>query len=100
MLEETKIMETRPLHTAVIRMTVPRSEIGRVMGPAVQLVESASVTAEFVRAALGDGGGSGKITHYVTGDPVAYEHTAAVIGGVDGEIVALPVAELAMAGRA
>ena len=33
--------------------------------------------------------------HYVTGDPLAYRHTAGVIGGTDGEIVALDVTTLA-----
>jgi len=70
--------------------------LGRVLGPGVRLVESATVAAEPVRAALGDGGeaGLGTITHFVTGDPLAYEHTAGVIGGVDGMIVAISVNEL------
>jgi glutamate racemase len=70
--------------------------LGRVLGPEVRLVESASVAAESVKAALGDGdrAGDGAITHFVTGDAVAYEHTAAVIGGVEGRIVAMPVSGL------
>jgi hypothetical protein len=70
--------------------------LARVLGPGVELVESASVAAESVRRKFGDDieSASGRITHFVTGDPIAYEHTAAVIGGVDGEIVALPVSEL------
>jgi glutamate racemase len=70
--------------------------LARVLGPGIRLVESAGVTAEWVHEALGDasGNGSGRITHFVTGDPLAYRHTAAVIGGVDGEIVALPVTSL------
>ncbi|HWE00054.1 MAG TPA: hypothetical protein VG345_13480, partial [Bryobacteraceae bacterium] len=69
--------------------------IARVLGPEITLVESASVAAESLRSALGDESeGSGSITHFVTGDPVAYEHTAAVIGGVEGEIIALPIADL------
>lgn len=69
--------------------------IGRVLGPTVRLVESASVAAESVRGVMGDeSGGTGRITHFVTGDPLAYRHTAGVIGGVDGEIIALPVTEL------
>ena len=74
--------------------------LGRVLGPRVRLVESASVAAESVRLMFGDDGAgtaSGRITHFVTGDPIAYEHTAAVIGGVDGEIVALPVSDLRLA---
>jgi glutamate racemase len=67
----------------------------RVLGPSIQLVESASVAAESVRAVLepGDASNQGSITHFVTGDPIAYEHTAHVIGGVDGEIVAMPVSD-------
>jgi glutamate racemase len=69
--------------------------LGRVLGPEVKLVESAGVAAERVHETLGHGGrGTGRITHFVTGDPVAYEHTAGVIGGVDGEILALSVNEL------
>jgi glutamate racemase len=79
--------------------------IARVLGPGVKLVESATVAAEYVRSAyVRDGedvqpSGSGKITHFVTGDPIAYEHTAAVIGGVEGEIIALPVSELSLSAR-
>jgi glutamate racemase len=70
--------------------------LSRVLGPSVQLVESASVAAESVSAVLepGDPSHLGTITHFVTGDAIAYEHTAHVIGGVDGEIVAMPVSEL------
>ncbi|MDP9169278.1 MAG: glutamate racemase [Acidobacteriota bacterium] len=68
----------------------------RVLGPGVQLVSSATVAAESVRDALGDAENTaiGRITHFVTGDPIAYEHTAAVIGGVDGKIISLPIAQL------
>jgi glutamate racemase len=74
--------------------------LARVLGPEIRLVESATVAAEWVRATLGEDPRSpaGRITHYVTGDPTAYEHTAAVIGGVDGQIVQLPVSELRCAG--
>jgi glutamate racemase len=72
--------------------------LAKVLGPEIELVESASVAAESVRDTFRDdpdvGAGAGRITHFVTGDPIAYEHTAAVIGGVDGEIIALPVSEL------
>lgn len=69
--------------------------IARVLGPEVTLVESAAVAAESLRVTLGDDTpGEGRITHFVTGDPAAYEHTARVIGGVEGDIIALPVAEL------
>jgi hypothetical protein len=39
--------------------------------------------------------GQGRVVHFVTGDPVAFAHTAKVIGGVEGEIIPLPVGELA-----
>jgi glutamate racemase len=75
-----------------------RSVIQRVAGPEVTLVDSAEVTAESVGAAFGAVPGfvpRGRVVHFVTGDPVAFAHTARVIGGVEGEIVPLPVAELA-----
>jgi glutamate racemase len=70
--------------------------LARVLGPDVTLVESARFAADAVRETVGDsiGTGTGEITHFVTGDPVAYEHTAAVIGGVEGKIIAMPVADL------
>jgi glutamate racemase len=73
-----------------------RPVLSRVLGDEVQLVESAGFAAEAVRQTLGENAhrGAGRITHYVTGDPIAYEHTAAVIGGVDGEIIAVPITAL------
>jgi glutamate racemase len=75
--------------------------LARVLGPGVELVSSDEVTAEVVRDALVAGGdleergAPGRVLHYVTGDPLAYRHTAAVIGGTDGRIVALDVTTLA-----
>jgi hypothetical protein len=40
----------------------------------------------------------GRVVHFVTGDPLAFSHTARVIGGVDGEIIPLPVTELTAMG--
>ena len=80
---------------------VLKPTLGRVLGPEVQLVSSDEVTAEVVREALLDSGdleesdGAGRVLHYVTGDPLAYRHTAAVIGGTDGKVVALDVTTLA-----
>jgi hypothetical protein len=37
------------------------------------------------------------VAHFVTGDPSAFAHTARVLGGVEGEITALDVTELASA---
>jgi hypothetical protein len=39
-------------------------------------------------------GPPGRIVYFVTGDPLAFGHTAAVIGEVQGEVVPLPVTEL------
>ena len=77
-----------------------RTVIQRVAGPEITLVDSAEVTAEVVSALLGprrDASRRGRVVHFVTGDPVAFAHTARVIGGVEGEIVSLPVSELATA---
>jgi glutamate racemase len=77
-----------------------RNAIARAVGAGVKLVDSAEVTAERVGCALGMAPPSftpGRVTHLVTGDPSAFAHTAHVLGGVEGEIVALDVAELAQA---
>ncbi len=75
-----------------------KGPIQRVAGAAVHLVDSAEVTAETVNAAFEPapaGSAPGRVIHFVTGDPVAFGHTAKVIGGVEGEVISLPVAELA-----
>jgi glutamate racemase len=83
-----------------------RGVLGRVLGPGIRLVSSDEVTAEVVREALAVSGDfeqcgtlgnkpAGTVLHYVTGDPLAYRHTAAVIGGTEGKIVALDVTTLA-----
>ena len=75
-----------------------RTVIQRVVGEEVALVDSAEVTAERVSAALGaepKNYKGGRVVHYVTGDPAAFEHTAKTIGGVEGEIIPLAVTELA-----
>ena len=36
----------------------------------------------------------GRVLHFVTGDPAAFEHTAKSLGGVEGEMVPLPITEL------
>ena len=75
-----------------------RTVIQRVVGDEVALVDSAEVTAERVSAALGAEPATskgGRVVHYVTGDPAAFEHTAKTIGGVEGEIIPLAVTELA-----
>jgi glutamate racemase len=78
-----------------------RGVIARVLGPSVTLVSSDVVTAELVRdslrarRALRETGRAGRVLHYITGDPLAYRHTAAVIGGTEGEIQPLDVTKLA-----
>ena len=74
-----------------------RGVVQRVVGESVTLVGSDQTAAELVSQALGTGSNGirqGRIRHLVTGDTLAYEHTATVIGGVDGDIQALPVSEL------
>jgi len=78
-----------------------KGALADAVGPGVTLVDSAEATADVVSAALGaapDGHGNGRVVHFVTGDPVAFAHTAQVIGGVAGEIVPLPVTELQATG--
>ncbi len=94
-------LEDRPeIDTLILGCThypVLSEVIQRVTGDAVSLVSSAEVTAEMVKAVRGDGtpgGESGRIVHYVTGDVLAYTHTAQVIGGVEGEIIPLDVTRL------
>jgi glutamate racemase len=74
-----------------------RPMIQRAVGEGVTLVDSAEVTAERVSATLQPPPRcfrQGRVTHFVTGDPLAFAHTARVIGDVDGEIVPLDAAEL------
>jgi glutamate racemase len=75
-----------------------RKVLQRVVGEGVALVDSAEVTAETVSANFDRPPRTfelGRVCHFVTGDPAAFAHTSAVIGGVDGEIISLPVTELA-----
>lgn len=74
-----------------------RDAIARVTGDAVKLVDSAEALAQTVNGSMGSevvGDGPGRIVHFVTGDPLAFAHTAEVIGEVAGEVVPLPVTEL------
>lgn len=78
-----------------------RDVFARVIGEGVALVDSAEVTAERVSAAFQPGPQSspaGRVVHFVTGDRAAFEHTARVIGGVEGEVIALEVDQIACAG--
>jgi len=74
-----------------------RDVIQRVVGDAVALVDSAEALALKVNGSMGADlktDTPGRIVHFVTGDPVAFAHTAEVIGEVAGEVVPLPVTEL------
>lgn len=74
-----------------------RKVLQRAAGEGVSLVDSAEVTAETVSANFDRPPRTfelGRVAHLVTGDSLAFAHTAAVIGGVDGEIISLPVTEL------
>jgi glutamate racemase len=78
---------------------VLRNVIQRVAGDSVVLVSSAEAAANMVGQALHatplpQPSGVGRIIHYVTGDVLAYQHTAQVIGGVEGEFVPLDVTTL------
>jgi glutamate racemase len=71
--------------------------IQHAVGDAVTLVDSAEALAQAVNGSMGADpatGAPGRIVHFVTGDPLAFAHTAAVIGEVEGEVVPLPVTEL------
>jgi len=77
--------------------------IQRVVGDAVTLVDSAEALAQAVNGSMGahpPTSDPGRIVHFVTGDPLAFSHTAAVIGEVDGEVAPLPVTELIRLQRA
>jgi glutamate racemase len=71
-----------------------------IAGPKVTLVSSADVTAEVVAASFTetDAKAPGRVTHYVTGGVQAYQHTAEMIGGVEGRVIPLDVTRLADAG--
>jgi glutamate racemase len=94
-------LEDRPEIDALIlgctHYPLLRGVLQRVLGPAVALVGSDETAAELVRKTLGTNavdGQRGRITHLVTGDVLAYQHTAKVIGGVDGEFRQLDVTRL------
>jgi glutamate racemase len=74
--------------------------IQEAVGEGVTLVSSADVTAEVVCASgvVTGAGGSGRVTHYVTGGVHAYQHTAETIGGVEGKVIPLDVTRLSDVG--
>jgi glutamate racemase len=87
--------ELEALVLACTHYPLLKGVLRRYLGDSIALVDSAEVTANAVGAILGAGSaGTGTVVHYVTGDVLAYRHTAHVIGGVDGEIIPLPIADL------
>lgn len=93
-------LEDRPnIDTLILGCThypLLRATIERVVGHEVTLVDSAEATADVVDRSLDEVAADheGTVLHYVTGDVLAFAHTARVIGGVAGEIKLLPVTEL------
>jgi glutamate racemase len=71
---------------------VLKHAIAEHVGQAIQVVDSAFVTAKAVaqeietRKLNASKTSRGKVTHFVTGDTQSYQHTANVIGGVEGDV--------------
>jgi glutamate racemase len=71
---------------------VLKHAIAAHVGDSISVVDSAFVTAKAValeletRSLNASKTSSGTITHFVTGDTQSYQHTANVIGGVEGEV--------------
>lgn len=79
---------------------VLRPVIQRAAGEGVRLVSSADVTAERLAHTFnGRESSAGRVVHFVTGDIAAYRHTAAFLGGLEGEVEHLDVNELAAFAR-
>lgn len=98
--------EGRPeIDTLILGCThypVLRPIIEETVGPDIQVISSAQAVAATVAAAFGrreepDLPGPGGILHLVTGDVIAYQHTAQTIGGVEGEVRPIHVETLASA---
>jgi glutamate racemase len=79
---------------------VLKNVIANELGTGVVIVDSASVTASETALELSQmqllnpRTSGGEVIHYVTGDPQSYQHTASVIGGVNGEIRLLEIEKL------
>ncbi len=77
-----------------------KNVIANELGAGVVIVDSASVTASETALELSEmrllnpRTSGGEVIHYVTGDPQSYQHTASVIGGVNGEIRLLEIEKL------
>jgi glutamate racemase len=79
---------------------VLKQAIATHLGDTIQVVDSAFATANVVARELQHRGLTatkqdfGQIRHFITGDPQSYQHTANVIGGVDGEMHHLEIESL------
>lgn len=83
---------------------VLRPIIEQTLGPGVRVISSAQAVAASVAEAFNGEAdpelpGTGGIVHLVTGDVIAYQHTAQTIGGVEGEVRPIHVETLAAAER-
>ncbi len=98
-------LRTRPknLDALILGCThypVLKNAIATYLGDTITVVDSAYATANVVARELNQHNLSttqenfGRITHFITGDPQSYQHTANVIGGVDGEMHHLEIEEL------
>ncbi|MFN3266796.1 MAG: glutamate racemase [Deinococcales bacterium] len=70
---------------------VLKNAIAQHLGDTISVVDSAFTAASVVKKeleqrGLGRSKHNGTIKHFITGDPQSYQHTAAVIGGVDGAV--------------
>ena len=71
-----------------------RAPLQRAAGDGVHLVDSASVTAVRVAAAMADEG-NGHVTYYATGDTKAFAHTARMMGEAGHAVHAIDLGEAA-----
>jgi glutamate racemase len=97
-------LHDRPQISALIlgctHYPILKAVIADYLGPDVALVDSAEVVSNVVtrdltaRGLVNPRAHQGEVIHYVTGDPSAYQHTAGVIGGVEGELRLLEIEHL------
>jgi glutamate racemase len=102
-------LHDRPALSALIlgctHYPILKPVISDYLGPDVALVDSAQVVSEVVtrdlmaRDLVNPRAHQGEVIHYVTGDPSAYQHTARVIGGVEGELRLLEIEHLIAHGQ-
>ena len=90
-------LQTRPnnLDALILGCThypVLKNAIAAYLGDSIEVVDSAFATAKVVAQELQtqhletSQTTSGTVEHFITGDPQSYQHTASVIGGVEGTI--------------